>query len=72
MALNQERLARKIVAAFKDEQKEEQDPDQTLNRIASKLATCIIDEIKELKINYETGLVAPNGPVTGTIKGTIS
>lgn len=72
MALNKLRLKGSIKSAFRAEQTEELDHEAALDRIAEKLADCIIDEIKELKINYTGGLVAPNGAVTGAINGTIS
>lgn len=49
MALNKTRLKDKIKAAFKAEQAEQVDHEMALDRIAEKLADCIVDEIKELK-----------------------
>ncbi len=74
MALVQSRLKAKIKAAFEAEQSEEVDHNASLDRIADKLATAIIEEIQFLKVNYTTGLVAPSGggPVTGTITHTVS
>lgn len=72
MALLQSRLKAKIKAAFVAEQSEEVDHNASLDRIAGKLATAIIEEIQFLKINYTAGLAAPNGPVTGTITHTVS
>lgn len=65
MALDEQRLKGKIKAAFEAEQIEEQSHEESLNRIAEKLAKAIIEEIKELKITYTVGLTAPNGTVTG-------
>ena len=73
--LDKTRLKGKIRAAFEYEQNEEEKANDSLDRIADKLATAIIDEIKELKINYTTGLVAPStgGTVTGNLNSvTIS
>jgi hypothetical protein len=73
--LDKTRLKGKIRAAFEYEQNEEENANDSLDRIADKLATAIIDEIKELKINYTTGLVAPStgGTVTGNLNSvTIS
>lgn len=73
--LDKNRLKGKIRAAFEYEQNEEEDANSSLDRIADKLATAIIDEIKELKINYSSGLVAPSsgGVVTGNLNSvTIS
>lgn len=72
MALNKNRLKDKIKAAFKTEQNENNDHEAALDRIADKLADCIVEEIKELKINYTNGLAAPNGAVTGSINATIT
>lgn len=63
----------KIVAVMKQTREETKDPDGSMNLFAEKMAEAIIEEIKELKIIYTTGLVAPpsGGPVTGTIEATI-
>lgn len=72
MSLNQARLKNKIVSVLNECQQEDNDPDSSKTLLADRLATAIIEEIKQLKINYTTGLVAPNGAVTGTITATIS
>jgi hypothetical protein len=72
MALDVNRLKGLIKAAFQAEQTEEEDHNASLDRISEKLAQAIIDEIKQAKIEYQAGLVAPNGAVTGTITHTIS
>jgi hypothetical protein len=72
MALNVDRLKGLIKQAFQAEQTEEEDYNTSLERISQKLAVAIIDEIKQAKIEYQTGLVSPNGAVTGTITHTIS
>lgn len=74
MPLSHSRLKEKIKDAYKIEQTEEVDHNASLDRIASKLASAIIEEIQALKINYTTGLVAPSGggPVNGTITHTVS
>lgn len=75
MALNQARLKNKIKAAFQAEQTEQSDHNASLDRISDKIAQAVIEEIKELKINYTSGLVAPSGggPVTGNLNSvTIS
>lgn len=72
MALDQTRLKDKIKAALKAEQSEEADAELSLDRISEKLAIAIIDEIKQLKINYTNGLVSPSGAVTGTVNATIT
>jgi hypothetical protein len=70
--LDATRLKASIKAAFQDEQTEEVDHNASLDRIAEKLADAIVAEIKEAKIEYTSGLVSPNGPVTGIINHTIS
>lgn len=72
MALSQSRLKQKIKEAFEAAQSEEVDHNIALEQISNNLATAIIEEIQFLRINYTTGLVAPNGPVTGTITHTVS
>lgn len=70
--LDKNRLKEKIRAAFEFEQNEKENANDSLDRISEKLAGAIIDEIKELKINYSSGLIAPNGAVTGAINHTIT
>lgn len=72
MALNKERLKLKIKEAFRAEQTEEESHEAALDRIADALASCFIEEIKEIKINYQSGLFAPNGAVTGSINASIT
>ncbi|QYS86303.1 hypothetical protein JJC03_15460 [Flavobacterium oreochromis] len=74
MPLNEQRLTNKIVAILDECQQENDNPNASKQNFASKLAKAIIEEIKEAKINYTTGLVAPSGggPVTGTITHTIT
>ncbi len=70
--LDVNRLKDKIKQAFQAEQIEEEDHNASLERISGLLAQAIVDEIKEAKINYTSGLVAPNGSVSGTLNHTIS
>ncbi|UWY28797.1 hypothetical protein N4T20_02480 [Flavobacterium sp. TR2] len=74
MALDKERLKEKIKDAFQAEQTEQEDHNASLERISDKLAQAIVEEIKALKIEYTSGLVAPSGggTVTGTILHTVS
>ncbi|MRJ11389.1 hypothetical protein EDL98_09950 [Ornithobacterium rhinotracheale] len=73
MALNTERLKNKITSAMDKCQKEEDDPNRSKEEFAQALATAIVEEIKELKIIYTSGLIAPSsgGPVTGKINAKI-
>lgn len=68
MSLDKDRLKQKIKEAFEAEQSEEQDANASLENISDKLAEAIIEEIKELTIVYTSGLVAPNGAVTGSLE----
>lgn len=70
MALNQIRLKNKIKAALEAEQTEEVDHNASLDRISDKIAQAIIEEIKQLQINYSTGLIAPSGG--GTVAGNLN
>lgn len=72
MALDKNRLKAKIKAAFLLAKAEEVDANTALDQLCDKLAECIVDEIKELIINYTTGLVSTTGPVTGTFNATIT
>lgn len=72
MALNKDRLKQKVKDAFTAVQNEEQDHQAALDHIAEQLATAIIEEIKQLTIAYNSGLLAPNGTVTGTFNATLS
>jgi hypothetical protein len=68
--LDQTRLKNAIIAAF-SEQAENTDHEGARDRVADKLAQAIINEIKEAKVQYTGGLIAPNGAVSGTINHTI-
>lgn len=72
MALNIERLKGKIIAVFDECQKETDNPQGSKELLAEKLATAIVEEIKELKITYTSGLTAPNGAVAGTFNAKIT
>lgn len=73
MALSQPRLKNKIKAILEDESLEETNAELSRDRFADKLATAIIDEIKEAKITYTSGLTsATGGAVSGTFGGGLS
>jgi transcriptional regulator NrdR family protein len=72
MPLSKDRLKAKIKAAFKHEQTEQKNADDSLERISDKLAQAIIEEIKETTITYISGLTAGSNTVAGTFKNTIS
>ena len=60
MALNIARLKDKIIAVMMEIREEENNPDNSMNEFAQKLAAAIVEEIKEVTITA----TAPNGPVT--------
>lgn len=62
MALNKDRLKKKLKKAFQNPKTQ-----SNIDAVADEVATAIIEEIKELKLNYTSGLVAPNGAVTGSL-----
>jgi len=70
--LDVNRLKGKIKAAFEAEQTEQEDYNGSADRLSQKIAEACIAEIKQAQINYTSGLVAPNGEVTGTMQYTIT
>jgi hypothetical protein len=72
MALSESRLSGKIVDIIDVIKLEEEDYEDAKTKFANAIAKAFVEEIKQLKINYTSGLVAPNGAVTGTINATIS
>lgn len=72
MALNTERLKQKILSVLEECSQETDNPNASINNFAENLAKAIVEEIKELKIIYISGLTAPNGAVVGTFNATIT
>ena len=66
MPLNKVTLKNKLVQIFSQEGTE-----SNVEQVAQQLADAIDDYVKEAKIVYTAGLVAPNGPVTGTFNGNL-
>lgn len=66
MPLNKVTLKNKLVQIFSQE-----DTESNVEQVAQQLADAIDDYVKEAKIVYTAGLVAPNGPVTGTFNGNL-
>ncbi|MBU7577072.1 MAG: hypothetical protein KAF40_03330 [Flavihumibacter sp.] len=68
-----ERLKKKILAA-KDDHDAITPEEKAAARedFATKLATAIVEEIKEAKINYTGGLLVGSTAVTGVINHTVS
>lgn len=72
MALNEERLKAKIKSILDTEAEWEESPEQSRVRFSAQLSKAIVEEIKEAKINYISGLIAPTGAVTGAFEGKLS
>lgn len=72
MALNKITLQQDIKQAFKDMKQADTDEEQGLNMFCDKLASALDKYVRSAQINYITGLVAPQGPVTGTFNGNLS
>lgn len=69
--LDEQRLATKIESVFDDCQQETDNPNSSKTLLAQEIAKAVVEEIKELKINYISGLTTTAGPVTGTITYTL-
>lgn len=72
MPLNETRLENKIIAIIDAIKINEVDPEAVKIKFAKDLAKAMVEEIKELKINYSNGLVAGSTTVTGTLNATIT
>jgi hypothetical protein len=74
MPLSEQRLTNKFIAIIEKMQLEDKDANNAKVLFAKEMAKAVVEELKEIKIIYTTGLVAPSGggPVTGTITHTIS
>lgn len=71
MALNQQRLEDKINNIIDQCRLDQGDGQSAKTKFSQLLAKAIVEEIKELEIDYSSGLIAPNGVVTGKINATI-
>lgn len=73
MALDKTRLKNNLKAMYEDAAANGGDnrADQ-LDYFCTKLADVLVEEIKQLKINYTNGLTAASTPVTGVINHTVS
>ena len=72
MALNKGALKQSIYHAFKDQTSKKDDPDAAMQDLAGKIADAVDVFIRQLEIDYTAGLLAPNGPVTGTFQYTLN
>tara|TARA_R110002049_G_scaffold18274_1_gene70038 strand:- start:143 stop:352 length:210 start_codon:yes stop_codon:yes gene_type:complete len=68
MALNKALLKGKIEGILLDMMQRE---NTSVAEFATRLSDAVDDYVKEGELNYTSGLVAPNGPVTGVIVGNI-
>lgn len=66
MALDKEALKQKFIQIFS-----QPDIDSNIETIAEEMADAIDEYVKEAEIIYNTGLTAPDGPVTGTFNGEL-
>lgn len=60
--MNEAVLAQKIKDVMTEIRTEENDPDQSMEKFAEKLATAIVTEVRKMTITA----TAPNGPVSVT------
>lgn len=73
MALDNVRLKNNLKAMYLDaEENGGNNRADQLDYFCAKLADVIIEEIKQLHINYTNGLIAGSTPVTGAINHTVS
>ena len=73
MALDKDRLKNNLKAMYQDaEANGGNSRELQLDYFCMKLADVLVEEIKQLKINYTNGLAAASTPVTGVINHTVS
>jgi hypothetical protein len=68
MALNKADLKTKIEAIMTDMMERE---DTSIDEFATRLSNAIDAYVKEATVVYSSGLIAPNGAVTGTFNGNL-
>lgn len=68
MALNKADLKTKIAAIMTDMMERE---NTSIDEFAIRLSNAIDAYVKEATVVYTSGLIAPNGPVTGTFNGNL-
>lgn len=73
MALDKDRLKNNLIALYDDmEANGGNNREDQRDYFCGKLADVLVDEIKQLHINYTNGLLAGSTPVTGIINHTVS
>lgn len=71
--LDKTRLKNNLKTVYQDaEANGGNDRASQLDYFCDKLADVIVEEIKQLKINYTSGLIAGSTPVSGAINHTVS
>lgn len=68
MALNKDDLKGDIITLIADMRNRTENADE---EFADRLSTLIDSYVKSATIVYQTGLDAPNGPVTGVFQGKL-
>lgn len=73
MALNQERLKNRITSVMDKCQQETENPNESKMKFADELAQVIIEEIQQMQLVYNGGLLAPSGggPVGGILNCSV-
>jgi hypothetical protein len=66
MSLNKVTLRNKLIDIFS-----QPDTSSNVEQVAEQIANAIDEYVKEASIFYTNGLMAPNGPVTGTFNGNL-
>lgn len=73
MALDKTRLKNNLKTMYQDADANGGDTrEQQLDYFCEKLASVLVDEIKQLHINYTNGLTAGSNSVIGTINHSVS
>ena len=71
MALNTDALKEDLKAAYELARNSESDGEDSLNQFCGAIALAFEKYVKTAQVVYTQGLLAPNGPVTGTFNHTI-
>ena len=71
MPLDKNRLKDRLKQVYKSLKSSDLNEESGLDLLCQEMASAIIDEVKELKIMYQSGLAAPNGAVTGQINHSV-
>lgn len=73
MALVKQTIEKEIKNAFLSVMDQADDKrEEALGKLASNLADAVINAVKSIRIDYQTGLTTSVGPVGGTFTYTIS